>query len=117
MKFLAIDLGAESGRAILGALEGGQLTLEELHRFPNTPVRLPTGLYWDTLRLFHEIRHALFICGRERKLDLDGIGIDTWGVDFALLGADGALVDNPRHYRDARTNGMLEKTFAIVSRQ
>ena len=117
MKFLAIDLGAESGRAILGTLEGGQLTLEELHRFPNTPVRLPTGLYWDTLRLFHEIRHALFICGRERKLDLDGIGIDTWGVDFALLGADGALVDNPRHYRDARTNGMLEKTFAIVSRQ
>ena len=117
MKFLAIDLGAESGRAILGTLEGGQLTLEELHRFPNTPVRLPTGLYWDTLRLFHEIRHALFICGRERKLDLDGIGIDTWGVDFALLGADGALVDNPRHYRDARTNGMLEKTFASVPRE
>jgi len=117
MKFLAIDLGAESGRAILGALDAGQLTLEELHRFPNTPVRLPTGLYWDTLRLFHEIRHALFICGRERKLDLDGIGIDTWGVDFALLGADGALVDNPRHYRDARTNGMLEKTFASVPRE
>jgi rhamnulokinase len=117
MRFLAIDLGAETGRAMLGTLEGGRLTLEELHRFPNTPVRLPTGLYWDTLRLFHEIRHALLICGRERKLALDGIGIDTWGVDFGLLGADGALVDNPRHYRDPRTSGMLEKTFAIAPRQ
>jgi rhamnulokinase len=116
-RFLAIDLGAETGRAMLGTLDGGRLTLEELNRFPNTPVRLPTGLYWDTLRLFHEIRHALSICGRERKIQLDGIGIDTWGVDFALLGADGALVDNPRHYRDSRTSGILEKTFAIVERQ
>jgi rhamnulokinase len=116
-KFLAIDLGAESGRAVLGTLENGRLALEELHRFPNTPVRLPTGLYWDTLRLFHEIRHALAICGRERKIALDGIGIDTWGVDFGLLGSDGALVDNPRHYRDARNNGMLEKTFAVVPRE
>src|SRR5579863_10521518 len=116
-RFLAIDLGAETGRAILGTLEGGRLTLEELHRFPNTPVRLPTGLYWDTLRLFHEIRDAFSICGRERKLDLNGIGIDTWGVDFALLGSDGALIDNPRHYRDARTHGMLETTFAVAPRQ
>jgi rhamnulokinase len=116
-RFLAIDLGAETGRAMLGTLDSGRLTLEELHRFPNTAVRLPTGLYWDTLRLFHEIRHALLICGRERKIQLDGIGIDTWGVDFGLLGADGALVDNPRHYRDSRTSGMLEKTFAVVGRQ
>jgi rhamnulokinase len=115
-RFLAIDLGAESGRAMLGTLDSGRLTLEELHRFSNTPVRLPTGLYWDTLRLFHEIRHALSVCGRERKIELDGIGIDTWGVDFGLLGADGALVDNPRHYRDSRTSGMMEKTFAVVDR-
>ena len=116
-RFLAIDLGAESGRAILGTLEGGKLTLEELHRFANTPVRLPTGLYWDTLRLFHEIRRSLEICGRERKIALDGIGIDTWGVDFGLLGSDGALVDNPRHYRDARNNGMVEKTCAAAGRE
>ena len=116
-RFLAIDLGAESGRAMLGTLDGGTLALEELHRFPNTPVRLPTGLYWDTLRLFHEIRHSLSVCGRERRIALDGVGIDTWGVDFALVGADGALVDNPRHYRDARNNGMLEKTFAVVPRE
>ena len=116
-RFLAIDLGAESGRAILGTLDGAKLTLEELHRFSNTPVRLSTGLYWDTLRLFHEIRHALAICGRERNIELDGIGIDTWGVDFALLGSDGALVDNPRHYRDSRNTGMLEKTCAILPRE
>src|SRR5271165_1700029 len=102
---------------MLGILDGERLTLEELHRFPNTPVRLPTGLYWDTLRLFHEIRHALLICGRERKLTLDGIGVDTWGVDFALLGEDGALVDNPRHYRDARTNGVPEKAFAVLPKE
>jgi rhamnulokinase len=112
--YLAFDLGAESGRAMLGSLEGGRLALEELHRFSNTPVRVPTGLYWDTFRLFHEILEGLRIAGRERKLSLDGIGIDTWGVDFGLLGADGALVDNPRHYRDARNNGMLERAYSIV---
>jgi len=116
-RFLAIDLGAESGRAILGTLDAGKLTLEELHRFPNTPVRLPTGLYWDTLRLFHEILHALSICGRERKVALDGIGIDTWGVDFALLGSDGSLLENPRHYRDSRNAGMIAKTCAAVPRE
>src|SRR5260370_21899194 len=66
-RYLALDLGAESGRAMLGTLHNDRLELEELHRFPNTPVRLPTGLYWDTLRLFHEIRHALAVCGRQRQ--------------------------------------------------
>jgi rhamnulokinase len=117
MKGLAIDLGATSGRVMLGELEAGVLTLEELHRFQNTPVQLPTGLYWDTLRLFHEIRRGLAIAGREHKLQIDGIGVDTWGVDFAMLGEDGALVDNPRHYRDARTNGVPEKTFKVVSKE
>src|SRR5713226_290725 len=113
-RFLAIDLGAESGRAMLGTLDGERLTLEEIHRWANEPVRLTTGLYWDTLRLLHEIRRALGMCGR---IALDGIGVDTWGVDFALLGADGALADNPRHYRDARTNGMLERAFNVVPRE
>jgi rhamnulokinase len=114
MKALAIDLGATSGRVMLGELEQDVLTLEELHRFANTPVQLPTGLYWDTLRLFHEIRRGLAIAGRERKLHIDAIGVDTWGVDIALLGEDGALVDNPHHYRDARNNGVPEKTFEVV---
>src|ERR1022692_3317307 len=114
--YLAFDLGAESGRAMLGTLDDGRLAVEELHRFANTPVRVFDALYWDTLRLWHEIQRGLAIAGRERKLRLDGIGIDTWGVDFALLGADGALADNPRHYRDARTNGVMEKVFDTVPR-
>ena len=101
---------------MLGTIAEDALTLEELHRFPNDPVPLPTGLYWDMLRLFHEILTGLRIAGRTRKLPIDGIGIDTWGVDFGLLGADGALVDNPRHYRDSRNNGVPEKTFQVVPR-
>ncbi len=116
-RYLAFDLGAESGRAILGTLESERLTLEELHRFPNTPVRVHSALYWDTLRLWHEMQQGLAVVGRERHLKLDGIGVDTWGVDFALLGADGALIENPRHYRDARTNGVLEEVFKVVPRE
>ncbi len=115
--YLAVDLGAESGRVMLGRLENGTLELEELHRFPNQPVRLPTGLYWDTFRLLHEIVHGLSVAGRDRKLAIDGIGIDTWGVDFGLLGPDGALLDNPRHYRDDRTNGVPDRLFSVVSRE
>src|ERR1700730_17417486 len=115
-RYVAIDLGAESGRAMLGSLDGGLLRLGELHRFPNTPVRALSSLHWDALRLFHEICQGLAVAGRDRRLALDGIGIDTWGVDFALLGADGSLCGNPRHYRDARNNGVLEKVLSIVLR-
>lgn len=115
--YLAVDLGAESGRVMLATLENGRLELEELHRFANTPVSLPTGLYWDSFRLFHEIVHGLSIAGRERKLAISGIGIDTWGVDFGLLGADGALIDCPRHYRDPRTDGVPGKLFETVSKR
>ena len=114
--YLAFDLGAESGRALLGSLSGGRVAVEELHRFPNTPVRVLGALYWDTLRLWHEIQHGLGVAVRERKVALDGIGVDTWGVDCALLGSDGSLLENPRHYRDARNNGVMEKLFAVVPR-
>ncbi len=98
-RYLALDLGAESGRAMLATLADHTINLEELHRFPNTPVRLPNGLYWDTLRLFHEICEGIRASAKA-VARLDGIAIDTWGVDFGLLGADGALIENPRHYRD-----------------
>jgi len=114
--FLALDLGAESGRAILAVIGDQKLELEELHRFENAPVRIPTGLYWDTFRLWHEMLKGLGVAGRERKVSLDGIGIDTWGVDFGLLDEDGALADNPRHYRDARNTGMVEKLCDAVPR-
>src|SRR5207237_1043702 len=113
--YLAFDLGAESGRAILGAISAGKLMLEELHRFPNTPVPVSDGLYWDTPRLWHEIQQAIAAV-RDRNLVIDGIGVDTWGVDFGLLGSDGMLIDTPRHYRDSRTNGVMEKLFAMVPR-
>jgi rhamnulokinase len=114
-RYLAVDLGAESGRAMLASLEDHKLKLEELHRFLNIPVVLPTGLYWDTLRIFHEICESLRLASKRVEV-LDGIGIDTWGVDFGLLGPDGALIENPRHYRDRRTHGVPEKLFQVVTR-
>jgi rhamnulokinase len=114
-RYLALDLGAESGRAMLGQLLQHRLELTEIHRFPNTPVRLPSGLYWDTLRLFNEICEGLRLAAAQSE-ELDGIGVDTWGVDFALLEATGALLDNPRHYRDTRTHGAFDRVFAKVPR-
>ena len=114
-QYLAIDLGAESGRAMLADLSGHLLKLQEVHRFPNCAVNLPTGLYWDTLRLFYEILEGLRAAARLTGR-LESVAIDTWGVDFGLIGADGALIDNPRHYRDPRTVGLPEKMFDIVPR-
>ncbi len=114
--YLAIDLGAESGRVILGTLQGDRLALDELHRFPNQPVRLPNGLYWDALRLHHEMVEGLTVAGRQRKLNVCGIGVDTWGVDFGLLARDGGLIDCPRHYRDERNIGVSDRIFTVVPR-
>ena len=113
--YLALDLGAESGRAILAKLADHRIELTELHRFANTPVQLPSGLYWDTLRLFHEICEGIRAGGKATE-DLDGIGIDTWGVDFGLIGPDGELLHNPRHYRDSRTHGIPAQVFKTVPR-
>jgi rhamnulokinase len=113
---LAFDIGAESGRAMLATIDHGKLRLDELHRFANVPVQLPTGLYWNTLQLFEEMLEGLR-CASRLGARLDAIGIDTWGVDFGLLGRDGALIENPRHYRDQRTHGVPEKVFEIVPRE
>ena len=114
-RYLAVDLGAESGRGMLANIADHKVELTELHRFANTPVRLPNGLYWDTLRLFHEICESIRAAGKVSD-DLIGIGIDTWGVDFGLIGGDGSLIGNPRHYRDARTRGVPQEVFRIVPR-
>ncbi len=114
--YLALDLGAESGRAILTKLAGNKVELTELHRFPNVPVQLPTGLYWDTLRLFHEICCGIRAAGKACD-DLDGIAVDTWGVDFGLLGTHGELLLSPRSYRDPRTNGIPQEVFRTVPRR
>ena len=115
--YLALDLGAESGRAMLGTVDGKLLRLSEVHRFSNGPVRLADGLHWDVLRLWTEIKAGLALALRQMGTELAGIGLDTWGVDFALLDRDGGLISNPYHYRDNRTDGMLEQAFQRVPRE
>jgi len=116
LNFLAFDLGAESGRAILGQFDGQRLQLSEVHRFLNGPVRLPDGLHWDVLRLWSEIKRGLGLAAKAYGESLVSLGLDTWGVDFGLLAADDTLLGNPYHYRDSRTDGMLEEAFRRVSR-
>ncbi len=116
MKVLAFDLGASSGRAILGIYENGHLETEEIHRFSNDPVTVNGTIYWDILRLFFEIKTGLQKCVNAGHKDIESIAIDTWGVDFGLLDKDGKLLENPVHYRDGRVDGMMEKVFEIVPR-
>lgn len=115
--FVAIDLGAESGRTILGTVSRSKLTLEPVNRFPNGPVRIGDSLHWDALRLFEEMKRGIGVIVRERRIAPAGIGLDTWGVDFGLLGKGDILLGNPHHYRDPRTNGVMDKTFRIVPRE
>lgn len=113
-KYLAFDFGASSGRAYIGSFDGEKISIEEIHRFSNDPVTVGNTMYWDVLRLFHEIKQALI---KSKKYgSISSIGIDTWGVDFGLIRSNGALVDNPVHYRDARTAGMLEKAFGKIDK-
>src|SRR4051812_37366757 len=107
--FAAIDLGASSGRVVAGSLADGTIALKELHRFPNRPVRLPDGLRWNLLHLFSEAVAAL------RGRAFAGVGVDTWGVDYALLDADGRVLGLPYHYRDDRTDGMVERAYGRVA--
>ena len=114
--YLALDFGAESGRGVMGRFDGEQLTLEEVHRFPNEPVKLLDTLCWDLPRLFHETKNALRKVA-EAGCGLEGVGVDTWGVDFGLIGRGDTLLGNPVHYRDARTEGMMQAAFARMPRQ
>jgi rhamnulokinase len=111
LKLLAFDLGAESGRAILGKFDGKCIELSDVHRFPNQPVSLPDGLHWDILSLWTEIKRGLVKATQENGKEIASIGLDTWGVDFGLLDKQGVLIGNPYHYRDSRTDGMVERAF------
>jgi len=112
-KLLAFDFGAESGRGLLGRFDGQRLSLEVVHRFPTGGVRLPDGLYWDVLRFYSEMLSTLR-AGAAQHGGIDSLGVDTWGVDFALLGRGGVLLGNPRHYRDPHTENILDEAFARV---
>ena len=112
--YLAVDLGASSGRVMVGSLEQGKLVLKEINRFWNGPTEVSGTLYWDFVHLFRHIQEGLALARREYGDELVSMGIDTWGVDFGLLDADGKLLGNPVNYRDSRTVGMFEKVFAKV---
>ncbi len=114
-KVLAIDFGASSVRAMIATFDGTKIHMEEIHRFSNDPVIVNGTMYWDVLRLFHEIKQSLLKA--KHFGPIESVSIDTWGVDFGLLDKDGKLLENPVHYRDARTTGMLEKSFSLIDKE
>ncbi len=115
--YLAFDIGAENGRAVIGSLDGKRLKLTETYRFVNEPVQLPDGLHWDVMRLWNEIKSGISASALESDKRLDGIGLDTWGVDFALLDRNNDMLSNPFHYRDSRTDHVPAEAFRHVSRE
>src|SRR5919206_581674 len=115
--FLALDLGAESGRAMSGSFDGTRLAVEEIYRFPNRPVQVHDGLHWDVLALYAGILDGLAAQVARSGPSLRGVGIDAWGVDFVLLAADDTLAGLPYHYRDRRTRGMLQAALQRLSRE
>ena len=114
--FVGVDLGATSGRVILATLCGDGIALEVLHRFPNRLLSIGGKYYWNIYSLYEEILHGLTLAG-QRRIPVDSIGIDTWGVDMACVAADGTLAGLPRAYRDPYTNGVPEEFFRKIPRQ
>src|ERR1051325_1098932 len=111
--YLAIDLGAESGRVILGTLDEGKLSLDELHRFPNTPLHVADSLCWDIPALLDGIKGGLRKAA-ELKLPLAGLSTDSWGIDYVLLDGHGAIIEPTFHYRDARTARGVDRVRSLV---
>jgi len=114
--YLAVDLGAESGRVMAGIWNGKRLQLEEINRFPNGAVVVGESIRWDVLRLWAEIQNGLALASKKYGKQLVSVGADTWGVDFVLLNKQDEILGQPYHYRDARTRGALERTFQKVPR-
>jgi len=114
--FFAFDIGATSGRSILGTLKDGKIELQELTRFPNKIISVHNKYYWDIFALFDELKNGLKAASA-LNIKIDAIGIDTWGVDFVYLGEDGSLLGQPRSYRDPYTNGIPEEYFKILPRK
>jgi len=115
--FLAFDLGAESGRTVLGRLENNRLAIQELSRFPNDPILVNGHLHWNIFNLFDEVKKGMRAYATEIKMKLEGLAVDTWGVDFGLLARDGSILGLPYSYRDLRTQGAMEEFFSRVSKK
>ncbi|MDH4257569.1 MAG: FGGY family carbohydrate kinase, partial [Candidatus Aminicenantes bacterium] len=116
-RFIAFDFGAESGRAILGSLEGKKIRLEELHRFPNKQINVLGHIHWDMTYLLAELKKGLRSAVERGYRELLGLGVDTWGVDFGLVGRNNQILGHPYAYRDPRTQGMMEKAFQMMPRE
>jgi rhamnulokinase len=115
--YLAVDLGASSGRVVAGLFDGQKITLEEAYRFENGGVAIAGRLHWDLLNQWSHIVKGLRVAATKHAGEVRSLGVDTWGVDFGLLGRNDELLGNPYHYRDIRTVGMMDRAFAIVPRQ
>lgn len=117
LNMIAFDLGASSGRGLIGSFNGSRLEVKDLHRFSNDPVDMTGHTYWDVLRLYWEMQQGLINFANSGQGEIASIGIDTWGVDFGLLDRNGLLMGNPYHYRDIRTEGMFEEAFQRMPRE
>ena len=115
--YLAIDLGGGSGRVLAGKFDGQRIELHELNRFANTPLELPDGRHWNVTGIYLNILEGLRLAAKHYGKSVTSMGIDTWGVDYGLLDAEGHLLGLPFQYRDHRTNGMMEKAFSILPRK
>ncbi len=115
--YLAVDLGAESGRVMKGTLSDEKLKLDEVHRFSNGPVERQGHLRWDFKKLFGDIKTGLKKAAQQTDAQICGIAVDSWGVDFGLIDEDGLLIDDPYHYRDSRTEGIMEQAFNLMGKK
>ena len=114
-RYIAVDLGAESGRVILGEISDSNLTLQEIHRFGNGPVEQGDSMRWDFEKLFSEVKTGISKAIKAADGKISGIGVDSWGVDYGLIDDAGKLIENPYYYRDSRTDGMMEKAFQLMA--
>jgi rhamnulokinase len=114
-KYLAFDFGSESGRAIVGILNGDKITIEEIHRFGNKQIQIFHNNYWNIFNLFEELKEGMKIAVAKGHGDVESLGVCTWGVDFGVLDKEGKLLELPHSYRDPRTEGMMNKVFKMVA--
>ena len=117
LKCVAFDLGASGGKVIRGSFDGSRVSLKELYRFPNCPIRLREHIYWDVLGLFEEVKNGLAIAVKKSGERPESVGMDTWGNDFCLLDKGGDLLENPHSYRDPRTDGIMDQAFSLMPRR
>jgi rhamnulokinase len=115
--YLAVDLGASSGRVVAGVFDGSRLKLEDVHRFENGGIRVNDRMYWDLLAQWQHINNGLRAAADRYGSRVSSVGVDTWGVDYGLLGPGDELLGNPYHYRDSRTNGVMEQAFEVIGRE